>query len=199
MFLLATGLLFVTVFVQALNIQHDDGIVGLTRKNGEGCVCHNIASTPGVNVWITGPAVLPPGGTGTYTVHMSGGTGVTGGFNVAVVRGALANETAETRIIGDELTHAVEKSFSGSQVHWTFKYNAPLTPGPDTVYSVGNSTNGDLIPNDSDTWNFGSDFVVNISPLPPNPVPAISEWGAACLVLLLLGSGAYLVVRTGRS
>src|ERR1051326_9275799 len=37
-------------------IQHDDGIVGRTQKNGNGCTCHNLVSNSSVKVWLTGPA-----------------------------------------------------------------------------------------------------------------------------------------------
>ena len=168
-------------------IQHDDGIVGRTQKNGNGCTCHNLVSNSSVKVWLTGPANVIVGSNASYTLYMTGGPAATGGFNVASLSGSLQSANSETKIIGDELTQTAPKPFSADTVRWTFSYHAPATPGIDTLYSVANSVNNNGVPDSGDQWNFGGKFSVYVvSSL--QAVPALSEWGIALLACLLLAS-----------
>ncbi|MBI1807699.1 MAG: hypothetical protein HYR76_11670 [Ignavibacteria bacterium] len=181
----------VYVVLIGFDIQHDDGIVGATRKNGFGCTCHNVNPNTGVNVWITGPATVPPNGSATYTLHMVGGASMTGGLNVAVAHGALGTTNAETKIVTGELTHTAPKTFINDSVAWTFTYHAPASPGRDTMFSAANSTNNNLIPDHGDQWNFGNDFVVTVA----NGVPGLSMRGIVGLTLMLLVGGIWMLVR----
>ncbi len=163
--------------------QHDDGIVGMTRKNGTGCACHNLTATPGIQVRISGPAMMRAGSASLYTVTVAGGPAVTGGFNVATRLGSLLPNSGGVQLMSGELAHTAPKAFSGDSVQWTFSYVAPAATGSDTIYAVGQSTNGNLLPDNGDQWNFSNNFVVTVVPASA-PVPSLTEWG---IVLLLLG------------
>jgi len=167
--------------------QHDDGIVGTTRKNGSGCICHNLTPTNGVKVWVHGPATVNAGSIHTYTVYMVGGPAAAGGFNIATQLGSLGSSTADVQVMGGELTHVSPKSFVADTVRWTFTYTAPAAPTQDTIYAAGNSVNHNLIPDDGDQWNFGPNFVVNVIPA-GQPIPILSLLGFCCLAVLLLSA-----------
>ncbi len=143
-----------------------DGIVGMTRKNGIGCKCHNIDPTPSVQVWIDGPDTLQPGETGVFTLSIVGDSTRTAGFNIATAFGLLeVVDSAGTYWYEDEMTHISPKPADGTDtVSWEFAYVAPDTGGPlvDTLYSVANSTNQDTMATDADHWNFGGDFLVTV-------------------------------------
>ena len=51
-------------------------------------------------------------------------------------------------------------------VLWDFIYKAPDSLVTDTIYSVGNSVNGDGNPQPGDKWNFGENFPVTITAKP---------------------------------
>lgn len=144
-----------------------DGIVGMTRKNGYGCYCHNPDPTPSVQVWIEGPATLQPGETGVYTLRLAGDSTRTAGFNIASTVGTLeVADSLWTYWYEGELTHAAPKPpVTGDTVSWQFRYIAPLSDGltVDTLFSVANSTNQDTMATDADHWNFGEDFLVTVA------------------------------------
>ncbi len=144
-----------------------DGIVGMTRKNGIGCKCHNIDPTPSVRVWIAGPDTLSPGESGVYTVSIAADSTRTAGFNIASAVGILTVvDSVHTYWYEDEMTHVTPRPADGmDSVSWQFGYVAPdhvdgmIT---DTLFSVGNSTNQDTMATDADHWNFGDDFLVTV-------------------------------------
>ena len=78
--------LFVAVLVYA-GIERSTGVSGRTQKNGNGCTCHSPTLTAGVFVRIEGPSTISRGQTAQYTIKMSGGAAVKGGFNVAAQKG----------------------------------------------------------------------------------------------------------------
>jgi Secretion system C-terminal sorting domain len=169
------NVLLLTIFLSVLiyaSVQHDDGIVGTTLLNGDGCVCHNLDPTQGVGVWIEGPTVLMQGETGNYTLFLTGGPMVEGGFNVAARFNTLGVNDTNTQIIQGELTHTHPLPFVGDTVSWTFTLTATSSEEWDTLYSDANSVNGNGIPDSGDKWNFGANFPVHI--LPPTPVELIS-------------------------
>lgn len=130
------------------------GIVGRTFKNGGlGCDCHgNLTSS--VNVSILGADSVAAGQTKTIRIKIQGGAAVAGGFNVAAKFGTLSVGTFPgIQLISGELTHTSPKLFSADTVSWFFNYTAPSTPGYDTLYACGNSTNNNG-QNTGDTWNF---------------------------------------------
>ena len=144
-----------------------DGIVGMTRKNGSGCYCHNPDPTPAVQVWIEGPTMLQPGETAVYTLRLAAHSTRTGGFNIASSFGTLqVADSLWTYWYEGEMTHAAPKPpGTVDTVSWQFSYVAPLSDGltVDTLYSVGNSTNQDTMATDADHWNFGEDFLVTVA------------------------------------
>jgi hypothetical protein len=151
-------------------VLHGDGIVGTTKKNGFGCTCHNFAPADTVVVWIEGPARVQHGTQASYTILMTGGPAVDGGFNVAAGRGTLSTAETLTQLLasvdGLELTHTVPKGFVADTVRWQFRYTAPADTTLDTLFSAANSVNGNGIPT-GDAWNFGANFVIDVTNDPP--------------------------------
>jgi hypothetical protein len=138
------------------------GIVGRTEKNGVGCTCHNVQRDNSVQVQITGPDTLIKGQSGEYQITLSGGPAVQGGFNVASFLGTLSPVDASSQLMLSELTHTNPKTFSGGSVSWSFNFTAANQVYTDTIFSAGNSVNGDGFNNSLDRWNFGQRFVVHV-------------------------------------
>lgn len=192
-FILA-GTVFSFLLFLGLNPQHDDGIVGMTRKNGNGCTCHNFNANPSVQVWVTGPALVLAGSSNVFTLHMTGGPAVNGGFNLAAGHGALLATDSGEKVISGELTHTAPKAFVQDTVSWAFSYHAPSQTGYDTIYSVAQSVNGNDIPDNGDVWNFGNNFLVDVLPA-SSALPAFTEWGIAILVVTFLLAGILFIER----
>ena len=110
-------------------VLHDTGIVGTTRKNGFGCICHSITPSGGVSVWIEGPTLVQKGTRARFTLAMSGGPAVAGGFNAASSKGSLSPFDGSAQLLsssdGLELTHTSPKAFVNDTVRWDFYYDAP--------------------------------------------------------------------------
>ena len=137
---------------------------GTTQKTGgSGCTCHGTGSpAPTVRVWIDGPPTVTVGSVNSYRLLMTGGPAVNGGFDLAAGSGTLAvTDSATTYLLFGELTQTDPKPFINDTVFWEFGYVAPPDTGLDTLYSVGNSVNGDFIP-PGDEFNFGEMFVIGI-------------------------------------
>jgi len=146
------------------DILYSTGVFGTTKKNdGSGCICHGtgIPSTA-VRVWVEGPASVLPGSTNTYRLLMTGGPAVGGGFNLAAGHGSLGAPDVMTQLLFGELTHTEPRPFTNDTVQWTFNYIAPPGTGSDTLFSVGNSVNGNFTPTE-DEFNFGEPFTVAVS------------------------------------
>jgi len=190
-FLLCTA---VCIFA-GFDIQHDDGIVGKTRKNGSGCLCHNAQSSSQVSVWLTGPASIRPGSQALYTVHIAGGPAQTGGFNVAAGHGALASGNSDLQLMSGELTHTHPKPFQSDTVSWDFLYQAPASEGMDTIFAAGLSTNNNLTPDHADLWNFSPDFQVLVSSSAPQIVPSVVSFGLIALACLIAVIGTMTLRR----
>jgi len=164
-----------SAFVIALFLMSFDffpgGYVGTTKKNGGtlGCVCHGEFSNDTVSVGIQGPDSVAAGETVTYTVFISHGPAIVGGFNVANHRSAGADTLYLTPVPGDtmvrtqtgELTHTHPKSFINDTVSWQFSYTASEVLGYDTLFATGNSSNNDST-NENDKWNWSPNKVVRI-------------------------------------
>lgn len=158
---------FLFISIVYASVEYHTGIVGTTKLNGEGCVCHNLNSDPAVIVSVEGPDSLAFGQTAEYTVYLSGGPQVIGGFNVAARFGALNVADSNTQKIDGELTHSQPRIFQGNQVSWKFNYTAGSQVQIDTIYSVALSANGDELPTALDKWNFGANFPVTVLPVVP--------------------------------
>lgn len=138
------------------------GRVGLTRKNGNGCICHSDTPSPNVFVQIAGPDSLAPGESDTFMVAIFGGPDSSGGMNTAVLNGALHKIDTTLCELDSELTYAFPHPHPiDGVIYWHFLYTAPLTSGWDTMYVVGNSVNLNGLPT-GDQWNFGENFPIKI-------------------------------------
>ena len=153
--------IFLSIIIYA-NINHHDGQTGTTlRDGGLGCVCHDITPTDSVHVWIEGPDSVIINSTNQYKLFITGGPAVAGGFDLASYFGVLNSTDTLTHIISGELTHTQPNLFSDDTVRWNFLYIAPDTLVTDTLYTVGNSVNGNGNPT-FDHWNFGENFVIKV-------------------------------------
>jgi len=158
-FLLTT--LFLSVVVSIYVFGYHDGITGRTKKNGDGCTCHNSSPSQAVTVAIDGPASLLPGQTGNYTVTITGGPLVAGGTNIAASVGTLAPGSG-LRLSSSELTHQAPKTASNGNVVFSFTFTAPATEGAVTLFANGNSVNLDGT-NGNDQWNFAQNKTITVS------------------------------------
>jgi hypothetical protein len=162
--------LFIIIFLAILvyaGVERSTGITGVTQKNGTGCICHNPTPTPGVFVRIEGPSVLSRGQTAQYTIKLSGGAAVRGGFNVAALLGDLNVSGSGVQKLNGELTHTSPQNFVDTVVSWTFNFTALDSVYTDTLYSASNSVNGDGINSNLDTWNFGAKFPITVQDVVP--------------------------------
>ena len=166
------NLLIITVFLSIIiyaNINHFDGMIGVTKRDGgNGCECH-FPSTPtdSVLVWIEGPDSVFVSDTVQFKLFMTGGPAVAGGFDLASYFGILDSVDTLTHIIAGELTHTNPNPFSNDTVSWKFLYTAPDSIVTDTLYSVANSVNGNGNPT-LDQWNFGENFAIAVIDHPVN-------------------------------
>jgi len=152
-----------------LGIMKETGIVEMTKKNnGVGCICHDIEPVNFVNVRIEGPETVRVTTTNLYSISIIGGPSVTGGFNVAAWNGTIRPADNSSKLMfassdsSFELTHTLPKNFDNNIVSWSFYYTSPPYAYTDTLYSAGNSTNGDLDPLYGDHWNFGENFIIHV-------------------------------------
>jgi len=159
------NLVIITIFLSIIiyaNINHHDGQTGTTlRDGGLGCVCHDITPTDSVHVWIQGPDSVLINSTTEYKLFITGGPGVAGGFDIASYYGALDSVDTLTKVIDGELTHTQPNPSLNDTITWNFIYAAPDSVLTDTLYSVGNSVNGNGNPT-FDQWNFGENFVIKV-------------------------------------
>jgi len=161
-------------FIYNESIQYPHGIVGLTRLNGEGCVCHNIEAATAVNVRITGPDSLAQGTTAEYTVTVTGGAVHSAGFNAAARTGLLSVSDTSAKKIDSELTHTSPKVFTNDTVRWKFSYTAPASVMTDTLYAVGLSADGNGFPSSGDIWNHSPNFPVRVVSVIPVELSSFS-------------------------
>ena len=171
---IAAVVIFMTTLLTNL-FSFDDGITGLTKRNGGiGCVCHGLGvPNTSVNVSIILPDSVAINQTVYAKLKITGGPHINAGLDVAVLRGSLDTTYLEPGIqkaiviyglndSGYEITHLMPKPFVGDTATFTFKYKAPSTQGWDTLYANGNSVNGNKEPDTLDAWNFASNKPVRI-------------------------------------
>ncbi len=159
---LSGGLLLYGIIVFA----HEGGITGVTRKNPDpnqrGCTCHGSLPSSDVTVLILGPDTLVVGQRAQYTLTISGGPRVKGGTNIAASAGTLEPLSPSLQLFQGELTHTSPQSFPPTgQLSFPFAYMAPSSPGVQTLYANGNSTNGNGNPL-GDQWNFAPDKRITV-------------------------------------
>ncbi len=123
-----------------------NGIAGYsgnpTINGGATCAsCHSGGAVPAVS--ISGPTSVDVGSTNTYTITVSGGQQVGGGFGVSADRGTLVATSADTRLLSGEVVQSNTKAVNGAgSVSWSFNWTAPASPGAATLYGAGNSVDG---------------------------------------------------------
>jgi hypothetical protein len=155
------------------NVYHYYGVVGATKKNGYGCICHDFTPDPATRVWLTGPDSVSPGEQALFRIHIARDSALAGGFNVATFFGVLeVADSLGTQIMSEELTHTTPKLANGRDtISWDFFYRAPATANIlDTIYSAGNVVDTSFDPT-GDTWNFGDDYYVVVGG--PNTIRSI--------------------------
>ena len=148
------------------------GRTGATRLNGSGCTCHSGSTSSGVTWVIAGPSVLQAGATGTYTAKITSTSALSGvGVDIAASAGTLLNADANLKVSGGELTHPSAKSGTGTYT-FNFKYTAPATTGPQTLYATGCRSYGG-------GWNNAPDFPVTVTPASTVPEITLSATAIA--------------------
>ena len=156
-----TALLLLLFFSTIVLFAYSTGITGATRKNGQGCTCHNPNPSSAVVVTINGPLTMAPGSTSNFTVTISGGPLAAAGTNIAASSGTLVPQSG-LQLIGSELTHLSPKAPVNGIVTYNFSYTAPAATGSVTLYANGNSVNlnGN---NTGDQWNFAADKIITVT------------------------------------
>lgn len=151
----AVSIALAVIVVNFLIFAYPGGVSGYTQKSGtNGCFCHGGVDNS-ISVVIAGPATLTPNQTGNYTVTISNGTGKGVGVDIASSNGTLTNSDSNLKLLSGELTQPAKKTFSGSSYSFNFKYTAPSTTGPQTLYATGCSS--------KPQWNFATNYTVNVT------------------------------------
>ena len=119
------------------------GMTGNSGKSATTCSsCHTGGSAP--TVTLTGPSSLAAGATGQYTLTITGGPGLKGGFNVAVDNTAASLEPGTgSKKQSNELTHTAPKPAASGAITFDFSLVAPPSAGTVKIFAAGNSVNGD--------------------------------------------------------
>ncbi|MDO8551010.1 MAG: T9SS type A sorting domain-containing protein [Ignavibacteria bacterium] len=175
--LAAVFLSFIVVAYNNIKSHDEILILGATKLNGNGCVCHGLDADSSVVVWVEGPDSLHGGETALYRMFLTGGPAEGGGYNVAGRFGIMT--AADSTSVGhplapNELTQAFTLPFPSTDdtLSWAFYYTASGTVLTDTIYSVGISCDWDSVPDYRDRWNFGPNFPLTILP----PLTAVSDF-----------------------
>ena len=134
---------------------YPSGITGRTLKSTlSGCgSCHSASSSSSVTVSINGPDNVIAGQSYTDTISVIGGSGTSGGIDIATFRGSLAVLSSTLKLSSGELTH---KSKLTVPFTYLFTYTAPATAGTDTLYATGKGA-------DFDSWNWAANKVLVVT------------------------------------
>lgn len=166
-----------------------------------GCnLCHAGGTAPTIS--LTGPTTVTAGSSTEYLLTITSPVGqLSGGLNATVDIGSLTvggADSAMTQITpsgggNDDVTHTGAKLGNGSEVLFSFIFDAPGSAGTATIDVWGNAVNGTgTTAGDRATMDSLS---VTVEAGPPPSVPVSSPWTQAGLVLLLLGAGSLFVLR----
>lgn len=113
---------------------------GISGRSITGCSCHETNPDPSVSVSIFGPTIVNPDATYTYTLTVTGGPLVMGGFDVSVTNGTLVvTDSANTQLDTGEIIHT---DAGTSLTSWSFNWTAPSTYGNATMYGAALSADG---------------------------------------------------------
>jgi hypothetical protein len=144
-FLLLLSLCFILVSNNLYG--YPNGATGTTLKTStSGCSCHNSSPSSSVAVTISGPDTVIIDQSNSYTVTVTGGSGTTGGVDIAVSRGSLTPVSSFLKLSNGELTHNKRVSVPST---YNFTYQAPALAGSDTLYATGKGAN-------FSAWNWAS-------------------------------------------
>lgn len=143
---------FALVVVVGVVAAYSGGRIGRSGNPATGGLtcnqCHSGGEPP--TVVITGPSIVKPGQTATYSLVISGGQEVGGGFNVSADAGELGTPASatDTQVLVEPITQRPEVTHAGPKavdsqgvVTFTFEWTAPNTAGIATLYGAGNSVN----------------------------------------------------------
>jgi outer membrane protein assembly factor BamB len=120
------------------------GIAGYSGKQGDTCnQCHSGGTAPVVR--FEGPEQILPGAVGTFRfiVQTQSAAQFFAGLDVAASAGVLGPSSADARLESGEVTHTMPKVLVDGETSWTFTWQAPTTPGTQTLYGASLAANGD--------------------------------------------------------
>ena len=129
-----------------------------------------------MTVSISGPQIVQPGSTNSYTVSVSGGPATTtGGFNLKAAGGTLI-AGANNQLLSGELTH-LSRDFRT----WSFTWKAPAVDGTVNFYAAAQGVNGSSTSGDS--WNWYGGAVNTPFPITVSSLVGVGDGGPAVLSL----------------
>ena len=118
-----------------------DGFSGNPATGGLICnECHVGGVTP--TVTLSGPTLVQPGSTHTYSLTISGGQEIGGGLDVSVTDGFFTDVDSGTYIRNGEIVHRSPRSVDlDGNVSWFLNWTAPPDHTTVALYGAGNSVN----------------------------------------------------------
>ncbi len=169
---------------------------GIDGCNSAGC--HGVAPGTIPTVTLSGPTTVTEGSINEYTLTITSPPGQpNGGLNVVASDGTLSvggTNSTSTKIIGPgEITHSASKAGDGTEVLFSFLWEAPLSAGTTTIDAWGNAVNGAA--GAAGDGAALSELEITVESAAPPFVPATSPWGQAGLIALLLAAGSWILRR----
>jgi len=121
------------------------GITGASGNPSDPLTCNTChAGGEEPTVTMSGNPVVGPNELVSFTLKISGGQEIGGGFNVSSDEGTFSVPMGSTdvQVLNDEMTHTGPKVADGDgNVEFTFNWIAPASPSTVTLYGAGNSVN----------------------------------------------------------
>lgn len=147
-----TTILFISVMaISTLVLAKSDGIAGYSI---DGCTCHSSTASLDINVSISGPTIVIPSTSYTFTVTVAGGPLASNGLDVSVTDGTLVvTDPTNTVLLGGEIVQTVAGT---TPTDWSFNWTTPSAYGNVTMYVAGLSGDGDGRKDADDLWNTAS-------------------------------------------
>ncbi|MCS7000616.1 MAG: immunoglobulin domain-containing protein, partial [Candidatus Kapabacteria bacterium] len=174
---------------------------GASGYTTTGCTCHGGSSTA-TSLSLSGPTVVNPGSSSTFTLTLQHSALPSAGFNLAIVNtngqnaGSLGTISGQqTQILNGELTHSSRKNLSNGSVSWQFTWQAPTTPGYYTVRAVGNAVNNNN-GTSGDAWNYMQNVTVTVKGITitaPTPSQILCAGGTVTLQWTSYGVSSVIV------
>ncbi|MDP7001259.1 MAG: hypothetical protein QGH90_05095 [Candidatus Poseidoniaceae archaeon] len=143
-----------TILLLPSTLGYSNGITGASVEDG--CNCHGggIPSND-VSVELEGlPSEFVPNQIYNLTITIIGGPEVSGlnqaGYNLQVSSGVLSTLDDNSKIQQRQATHT---SSGNDMRQWVVTWMAPNSESSTDFSLLGNSVNGDSVPNQADHWN----------------------------------------------